>query len=122
MAAMLFCHIVDDYYLQGLLASLKQRIWWEKNAPQEKYKDDYKVALITHAFSWSFMITLPIFIYALILNNATIFYVLPIFYIVNTSLHAYIDDLKCNKYTLSLLEDQCIHFCQIVVTWMVIIL
>ena len=31
---MIFLHIVDDYYLQGILASMKQRGWWEKNAPR----------------------------------------------------------------------------------------
>lgn len=28
--AMIFCHIVDDYYLQGTLANLKQKSFWEK--------------------------------------------------------------------------------------------
>lgn len=32
LLAMVFCHIVDDYYLQGWLASAKQRKWWEENA------------------------------------------------------------------------------------------
>ena len=59
---MLFMHIVDDYYLQGILAKMKQRSWWEENAPQEKYKHDYKVALFMHAFSWTFMIMLPLLI------------------------------------------------------------
>lgn len=30
LLCMLFCHIVDDYYLQGWLASAKQKSWWEK--------------------------------------------------------------------------------------------
>lgn len=38
---MIFCHIVDDYYLQGWLASAKQKSWWEKNAPEKLYKYDY---------------------------------------------------------------------------------
>ena len=41
LLGMLFCHIVDDYYLQGWLASAKQKSWWEKNAPDELYKNDY---------------------------------------------------------------------------------
>lgn len=28
--AMVFCHIVDDYYLQSCLASMKQKKWWQK--------------------------------------------------------------------------------------------
>ena len=58
--AMIFCHIVDDYYLQGILASMKQRQWWKENAPNKMYEHDYIVALIMHAFSWSFMISIPL--------------------------------------------------------------
>ena len=45
LLAMLFCHIVDDYYLQGWLASAKQKSWWKKNAPDKLYKNDYIMAL-----------------------------------------------------------------------------
>lgn len=57
---MIFMHIVDDYYLQGWLASAKQKKWWEENAPDKLYENDYAWALLMHAFSWSFMIMLPI--------------------------------------------------------------
>jgi hypothetical protein len=32
---MIFLHIVDDYYLQGILASMKQKEWWHKTAPEK---------------------------------------------------------------------------------------
>ena len=57
---MIFLHIVDDYYLQGILASMKQKEWWHKAAPEKMYRYDYIVALIMHGFSWAFMIMLPI--------------------------------------------------------------
>jgi len=117
---MLFCHIVDDYYLQGWLANWKQKVWWEKNAPNEKYKNDYKVALTCHAFSWSFMIMLPILIFSLYnsyYNNIyyIIYYIL--FIIINTYIHAYVDNLKANKLKINLIQDQLCHFVQIVVTF-----
>lgn len=28
LLGMLYLHIVDDYYLQGFLASAKQKEWW----------------------------------------------------------------------------------------------
>ena len=31
LLTMIFLHIVDDYYLQGVLAKMKQRKWWEDN-------------------------------------------------------------------------------------------
>ena len=61
LCAMIFLHIIDDYVLQApCLCDLKQKSFWEKNAPEEQYKKDYIVALIMHAISWSFMIMLPI--------------------------------------------------------------
>ena len=38
---MLFAHIVNDYYLQGWLASAKTKNWWKKNAPDKLYSKDY---------------------------------------------------------------------------------
>lgn len=26
---MIFAHIIDDYYLQGILAHMKQKVWWD---------------------------------------------------------------------------------------------
>lgn len=41
---MIFAHLVDDYYLQGWLASAKQKKWWEKmlqiNYVKENIKDE----------------------------------------------------------------------------------
>lgn len=106
--------IVDDYYLQGVLAKMKQRSWWEENAPQKEYKNDYKVALIMHSFSWSFMIMLPyIFLEA---NQAAIVIAIGI----NTVIHAIVDDLKANKKKINLVEDQKIHLIQIYCTWVVV--
>ena len=57
---MIFLHIVDDYYLQGILAQMKQKKFWKEQTPDELYKYDYIWALIMHAFSWTFMIMLPL--------------------------------------------------------------
>ena len=110
--SMIFCHIVDDYYLQGWLASAKQKKWWEQNAPDKLYRFDYIMALVCHSFSWSFMIMLPWIIYAgSSLNFALI--AIP----VNVIIHAVVDDLKANKHMLNLIQDQLIHLAQIVITF-----
>lgn len=116
--AMFFCHIIDDYYLQGILASMKQRSWWEKNAPGNLYKNDYRMALYEHAFSWSFMITLPLLATAIYQQNVPLLYTVFISYIINTLCHAYVDNLKANKHKINLIEDQRFHFVQIFVTWL----
>ena len=91
LLAMIFLHIVDDYYLQGILASMKQKSWWEKNAPDPLYKNDYRIALLEHAFSWTFMVMLPIAVCMLIGYNISVicYFVLFIF---NFVCHAFIDN------------------------------
>ncbi len=110
---MLFLHIVDDYYLQGFLANAKHKNWWIENCPHELYQNDYKMALIEHAFSWTFMTMLP----AMIMNGCGKVYI--IMFILNWVVHGYVDNLKANKYKINLIQDQLIHVGQIVLTWIV---
>lgn len=113
---MIFAHIVDDYYLQGILASLKQKSWWEnQKSYKPMYKYDYIVALIMHAFSWSFMISLPI-----LYLGFTKWIAVAI--ILNTIIHGIVDDLKANKGKINLIVDQSIHIIQIVITWILLVL
>lgn len=112
LLTMIFCHIVDDYYLQGWLASAKQKEWWEKNAPDPLYKNDYIWALIMHSFSWSFMIMLPIAVY----NGFDICPMFVSMLLLNTALHATIDHMKANMKLINLWHDQVIHMVQILFT------
>lgn len=118
---MIFCHLIDDYKLQGILANMKQRKWWKENANKDLYRNDYKMALIEHAFSWSFTTTLPFLVIAFIQNNTLLAVLLIINYIINTTIHAFIDDLKANKFKINLIEDQLAHLLQIVCTWVILI-
>lgn len=115
---MVFLHILDDYGLQApCLCNLKQRSYWEANAPSPLYKYDYLWALLMHSFSWSFMIMLPI---AWIMSfNITVPFV--IIFIENVILHAVVDDLKANQLKINLWEDQIIHLGQILVTSILIL-
>ena len=119
LMAMLFLHIVDDYYLQGLLASFKQKSWWEKNCPNSLYKNDYIMALITHAFSWAVMIHIPIIIYSISFNIEIPIVIFAILFIVNWLIHALVDHTKANLLKINLVQDQLIHIVQIVGTWMI---
>lgn len=118
--SMIFCHIVDDYYLQGILASMKQKEWWKENYPGKFYKDDYLVALFMHSFSWSFMIMLVPTVY-LLLNNIYNIRII-ILFIINLIIHAITDNLKANKRKINLVADQYIHVVQIVFTWGIILI
>lgn len=117
---MIFCHITDDYYLQGILAKLKQKDWWKENAPNTLYKNDYIIALIEHGFSWTFMIFLPIFIaYFLGIHVNIVF--LPILFILNLVCHVSIDHCKANLRIINLTQDQLFHFAQILFTAIILL-
>lgn len=117
LLVMFFLHIVDDYYLQGVLATLKQKKWWEINAKDALYQYDYIIALIEHAFSWSFMIHIPILYCVcksrLFMNMHSLLCIL----FINVCIHAFVDDQKANRHTINLVMDQVIHFMQIIITW-----
>lgn len=117
LVLMIFCHIVDDYYLQGWLASAKQKCWWKKNAPQKLYKNDYIVALIMHSLSWSFMIMLPI---AIRLSFQCGAYFVAVF-VINAIIHGIVDNLKANLLKINLIVDQSIHIIQIIITFILFI-
>ena len=113
---MILLHIIDDFVLQPIcLSKLKQKSFWETYVKDdEKYKFDYKVALVIHALSWSIMIHLPLMVigvseYGILLSV-----------ILNTIMHAWIDDEKANKLNITLFEDQIMHLIQIGTTWAIL--
>ena len=117
LLSMIFLHIIDDYKIQGILASMKQKKWWrEQKEYKSMYRYDYIPALIEHSFSWTFMIMLPI---AVVLHFNIGWWTIA--YIVNMAIHAYVDNLKANKFKINLVIDQSIHIVQIVVTWLIFI-
>lgn len=112
VALMVFCHIVDDYRLQGILASMKQKSWWKENAPEGLYDKDYIAALAMHSFSWAFMIMLPIAAY-MKFNPPVDFFIM---LLVNALFHGIMDNAKANLRTVNLIQDQIFHIFQIVIT------
>lgn len=113
LLSMIFCHIVDDYYLQGWLASAKQKQWWVNNSPDLMYKYDYLMALFMHSFSWSFMIMLIPTVYIIWFGG---FYT-PLLFVCNVAAHMIVDDMKANKKKINLVQDQLIHLMFIIGTW-----
>lgn len=108
-----FFHILDDYVLQGILASLKQKKWWKdqvKDLEFTKYKYDYIMALAMHGLSWSIMIHIPIMFFMGLTG-----WVLPISIILNAAIHSFIDDQKANRFKINLIEDQLLHLLQILI-------
>ena len=122
LAAMFFCHIFDDYYLQGILANLKQKDWWKEHAPQTMYNQDYLIALVTHAFSWSFSISIPLITASILKGgNDSVYLAISCAYPINTVIHAFVDNLKANDRLINLMTDQSIHWVQVLLTWVAVI-
>lgn len=119
LLVMIFLHIVDDYYLQGWLASAKQKLWWEQNAPDKLYKHDYIMALFMHSFSWAFMIMIVPTIYTLVV--AANIPLIVILFVGNLLMHMIVDDMKANKKEINLVQDQLMHLTQIFITWVLLV-
>ena len=113
---MIFFHIIDDYRLQGILADMKQKSWWEKLPGYSSlYRYDYIVALVIHGFSWSFMIHIPILIYFNFHLADPSFFV---FVVISQGLiHSMIDELKANIKCINLVYDQVFHLFQIILSF-----
>ena len=118
LISMVFCHIVDDYYLQGWLASAKQKSWWDKNSPDKLYKHDYIAALFMHSFSWTFMMMLVPTIYIILFGGR--YY--PLVFVANLIIHMITDNLKANVKVINLWQDQLFHMIQIIGTFIVLII
>lgn len=110
LVAMILCHLIADYPLQGWLAQAKTKSYWQ-NGPA-KNKHDWIAALICHATMWSIIVMIPMII-ASKMELGWAWLVLP-FNIID---HAIIDHGKANKHTINLIEDQLMHLAQIFLSW-----
>ena len=116
---MIFLHIVDDFCLQQFsLSNLKQKSFWEKNAPDKIYENDYQTALAMHGISWAFMIMLPI----AIKNSFQVNYLYVLALCINALIHIVVDDIKANEKKINLTQDQLIHMIQILATFAIAVI
>ena len=127
---MLYMHVIDDYVLQNSLARLKQHDWWLQQSNFSKmYANDYKAALLAHAFEWSGSILCIPIIYTLIkhqeLNYNVVGLTLIFLFLLNTFIHYKIDDAKANMKIINLVQDQIFHVVQVVFSfciWVLVII
>lgn len=118
--AMTLAHFISDFTLQGILADLKQERWWRKkvqgNLETSKYRNDYIAALIIHSMYWSACIVAPFAFTGYVGMKCW-----SILFAVNAVLHAVIDHLKANTRDINLVQDQCFHGIQLVITAIVML-
>lgn len=116
--SMFLIHIIADFHLQGILANLKCKQWWEDNYPNALYHFDWLASLVIHSFEWSCFVHIPWTIWLCInCNIDIIWYWILISVFAHTLIHAVIDHLKANKKYISLCGDQFLHILQIIIIW-----
>ena len=130
---MLLMHYIEDFHLQGCLANLKQKKWWEKQMSNNDmhshytlehsiYKNDYKMSLFAHSIENALFVMLPLIVDMLIsefthyLQNTWIFFI-PSTILICLS-HYGIDDEKANKMEINLVQDQLYHLCVILLIFL----
>ena len=109
-------HLIADFSLQGILADMKRKVWWDSHTSsynRAKYKNDYQIAMVSHALMWSLVTFLPL---AFVVNK----YAFSCIVVWNAWIHGTIDHFKANELKLNLVEDQTFHILQIVITILIV--
>lgn len=130
---MLLMHYIEDFHLQGCLANLKQKKWWEKQMSNNDmhshyalehsiYRNDYKMSLFAHSIENALFVMLPMIVDMLIsefthcLQNTWILFI-PSTILICVS-HYLIDDSKANEMKINLVQDQLYHLCIILLIFL----
>ena len=130
---MLLMHYIEDFHLQGCLANLKQKKWWQEQISNNDmsshyalehsiYKNDYKMSLFAHSIENALLVMLPMIIDMLIsefthcMQNTWILFT-PSTILICVS-HYLIDDSKANKMKINLVQDQLYHLCVILLIFL----
>ena len=127
-------HLIADYFLQGILADLKQKRWWDEQLKKyyedyngkdksfawqdflrEKYKYDYMAGLFCHALMWAIVTFFPLMWFC---SAWTFFHLV----FVNWMIHAVVDQAKANIHCFNLVQDQLIHMAQVIATVLIVML
>lgn len=125
LLSIVYMHILDDFYLQGVLSNMKRRIFWLKDKDyKELYRYDYIISLLIHALSWTISINIPIMFILYQFNKLhdiryTIIFIVE--FILNWIIHSIVDNLKANKMKINLIIDQVIHFIQVFIVFLLFV-
>lgn len=110
LLSLVFFHIIADFHVQNtFMAKYKQAKEWKIYG--KPYLYDWVPVLVVHSFSWAFFTFLPLLYY--VYNKDMTFNMWAIVVGVNTVIHFIIDDQKCNRFRINLIQDQLYHLLQI---------
>ena len=120
LIAMIWCHLDNDFRKQGILASMKQKSWWEQqDGYNDTYEFDYIAALWTHAIWWGIELHIPVIAYIWYKSKLTPTRIVLLVFVmvVQIATHKIIDDAKANLKLINLVIDQSLHVFQIFVSF-----
>mgnify|MGYP004653094531 CR=1 FL=1 len=120
LVAMIWCHLDNDFRKQGILASMKQKSWWEQqDGYNDMYKHDYIAALWTHAIWWGIELHIPVIAYIWYKGQLTPAHIwlLVTVMVAQIMIHKSIDDAKANQKLINLIIDQALHVFQILTSF-----
>ena len=118
LLSMMFCNVISNFYIQGSLAQIKQKSWWQDICSVEpRFRNDYKAALIIQSFLWCFFIHIPLILHIRHCDWTYDEKAFLIVFVVNWVIHTIIDDLKCNGHKFSLVTSQILYLIQVIATW-----
>lgn len=109
---MIAMHVIEDFHLQGRMADMKQKSWWEEYPSQ--YRRGYVPVLILHGMEWSILVSLPL----LLITGLNVPGIVLLGIVINGFVHAIVDDLKANRFLINLETDQSIHILQILLIYL----
>jgi hypothetical protein len=115
LMATVLMHLLADYSLQGILASMKQKVWWEKNAPDPMYKNDWIAGLVCHSAMWGLLCAVPSVVACWLLGSWTMGILTLALMIISIVGHCFIDTAKANAHKINLIQDQELHLVQLMI-------
>lgn len=106
-------HLLADYPLQGILASMKQKSWWKGQTDDKMYGHDWIATLVCHSAMWGIMTAIPSLVTCFILEDWAAGAISILIMLASIVLHGFIDNEKANRHRINLVQDQALHLAQL---------
>lgn len=107
MLMMVLLHVIEDFHMQGIMASMKQKTFWQEYS--KMYANDWMPVILLHGMEWATMVALPCILASWF--DVSAWFVLTV--VAMGVAHAYVDHLKANSLRINLIQDQIVHIIQI---------
>ena len=101
-------NVIEDFHMQGIMAQMKQKAYWCEY--HGKYTNDWVPVMLLHGVEWATIVSIPCMLVSWF--DVSVWFIVVV--VVMGLVHAYVDHLKANKFSINLIQDQAIHMVQLV--------